>query len=331
NIDINVHPTKQEIKFDDERLVYNYLKVTVRHALGAHNITPTLDFDQEPAFQATPSKVPVIRPEAAEPQRVSDHRPSRPTTPETNTRHQDNLRNWQRLYEGMGIPIKGMMEPEEVTNPFEPPVIAPQASVEVLEMDDEKERFTKIQKDPYQIHGQYIVNHIKSGFVLIDQQAASERILYERYQEALNNQPIATQKMLFPKTLEFPPADAALLREIVQEVNTLGFEIAEFGGNTFVVHGIPANLGGHVHEEVLLEKVLEQYKNNFQMELSTGDKLARAMARNASLSKGQVLSVPEMRELIDQLFACAMPFSCPSGKKCFVQYDLDDVRKWFET
>lgn len=330
SIDINVHPTKQEIKFDDERLVYNYLKVTVRHALGSHNITPTLDFEQEPAFQSIPTQT-SIRPNTNEPARVSDHRPARDLGDDR--RQADNLRNWQRLYEGMGLAvsrIEGEQEEAELP-PFEPlPEIGVQRTVEVLEMDDESERFSKTQKEPYQIHGQYIVNHLKSGFVLIDQQSASERILYERYLEALGSQPIATQQALFPKTIELAPADAALLRDILDEVNLLGFDIAEFGGNTFVVHGTPADLGTNVQEEVLLEKVLAQYKSNLEMELSTRDNLARSMARNASLRRGQTLTVSEMTELIDQLFACSLPSTSPSGRKCYVQYDLEVVKKLFE-
>lgn len=333
SIDINVHPTKQEIKFDDERLVYNYLKVTVRHALGSHNITPTIDFEQEPAFQATPIQTPSIRPMPTEPPRVSDHRPARTLGDER--RHSDNLRNWQKLYEGMGLSVSSIEGDEESAAPTGQsenvfPEINRQNGMEVLEMDDENERFSKAQKDPYQIHGQYIVSHIKSGFFLIDQQSASERVLYERYLEALGNQSVATQKALFPKTIELAPADAALLREILEEVNSLGFEIAEFGGNTFVVHGTPADLGANIQEEVLLEKVLTQYKSNLEMELSTRDNLARSMARNASLRRGQQLSIEEMRELIDRLFACALPFTSPSGRKCFIQYDLETVRKLFD-
>jgi DNA mismatch repair protein MutL len=332
SIDINVHPTKQEIKFDDERLVYNYLKVTVRHALGSHNITPTLDFEQEPAFQSVPTQIPNIRKEPSESTRVSDMRPNRDTYDDR--RQNDNLRNWQRLYEGMGLSVSRIEG--EGADENEPPFVEPlptievQPSVEVLEMDDEQERFSKTQKEPYQIHGQYIVNHLKSGFILIDQQSASERILYERYLEALGTQPIATQQALFPKTIELAPADAALLREILPEVNALGFDIAEFGGNTFVVHGTPADLGTNVQEELLLEKVLAQYKGNLDLDLSTRDNLARSMARNASLRRGQPLTVTEMTELIDQLFACGQPFTSPSGKKCFVQYDLEVLRKLFD-
>ncbi|MEZ4927189.1 MAG: DNA mismatch repair endonuclease MutL [Saprospiraceae bacterium] len=332
SIDINVHPTKQEIKFDDERLVYNYLKVTVRHALGRNNITPTLDFEHEPAFQAMPVQTPTIRPESDEPTRVGDSKGSRSTGDER--RHSDNLRNWQKLYEGMGLAVS-RIEGDTVegndsdSSDFLPPV-SKQPNVEILEMDDEKEQFSKTQKEPYQIHGQYIVNHIKSGFILIDQQAASERILYERYLAALGNQPIATQKALFPKTIELSPADAALLTEILEEVNFLGFEIAAFGGQTFVVHGTPANLDANIQEEALLEKVLAQYKENLEMELSIHDNLARSMARNASLKRGQTLTPTAMTDLIDQLFACAVPFASPGGRKCFIQYDLDAIRKSFE-
>lgn len=323
SIDINVHPTKQEIKFDDERLVYNYLKVTVRHALGAHNITPTLDFEQEPAFQPQPIRTPGLRPESNDPARVGNYPRANPALSDEK-RHADNLANWQQLYEGMGLAIKSI-EPEEP-----PPGTTAGQTVEVFEMNTENTPLQTAQKEPYQVHSQYIISHIKSGILLIDQQAASERILYERYLEALNKQPIATQKALFPKTIELPPGDAALLREILNEVNALGFEIAAFGGNAFVVHGWPANLGPQVQEEMLLERVLEQYKQNLEMNLSTRDNLARSMARNASLRRGQSLTPEAMRELIDQLFACSMPFSSPSGRKCLVQYDLEEIKKWFE-
>jgi DNA mismatch repair protein MutL len=196
-------------------------------------------------------------------------------------------------------------------------------------MDDENEQFSRVQKEPYQIHGQFIVSHIKSGFLLVDQQAASERILYEKYLDALENQPIAIQKLLFPKTLELSPADAALLRDILDDINTLGFEIALFGGNAFVVHGVPADLDQQIPEEVLIGNLLDQYRNNIQMELNERKRLAAAMAKNTSIKRGRLLAVNEMRELIDQLFACSVPFACPSGKKCFIQHDLEEVRKQF--
>lgn len=239
SVDINVHPTKQEIKFDDERLVYNYLKVAVRHALGTHNVTPTLDFEQEPAFQQRLAPPPNLRPER-EAVSVGTYRPSRPEPGEDESRHASNLEHWQKLYEGLqlfGEKANIEIAENDIAVGLSLPTFDTRPGMEVLEMDDDAESFSKGQREPYQIHGQYIISHKKSGFLLIDQQSASERVLYERYLLALENRPIATQKALFPKTVELSAADAALLRDILEEVNCLGFEVAEFGGNTFAIHG----------------------------------------------------------------------------------------------
>ncbi|MCC7246418.1 MAG: DNA mismatch repair endonuclease MutL [Saprospiraceae bacterium] len=353
-IDINVHPTKQEIKFDDEKLVYNYLKVSVRHALGSHNVTPMLDFEQEPAFSAQPVRTPSSNP--APPTSVGDYKlggsgKSREnTSPDPDQRHASNLRNWQRLYENLDLaPATPTPQPVERTEDetvaaleqilgqsliiereeVAPPVVQPSSTAATtIEMDDAESSFSKGQKEPYQIHLQYIVSHIKSGFLLIDQQAASERILFERYLGALGKQPMPTQKVLFPRTLELPPADAVLLRDILDEVNRLGFEIAEFGGNAFVVHGIPAELtASNISEEKWLEKLLFQYKNQLDLSLNSEQNLARAMARSAAVRRGQPLSITEMQDLIDGLFACEMPYASPFGKKTFVTFGLDEIQK----
>lgn len=331
-IDINVHPTKQEIKFDDEKLVYNYLKVAVRHALGTHNMTPMLDFEQESSFNPIFTK-----PTAPEmPQRdepSSGNFKGKPAW-EENVRQTNNLRNWQRLFEGLEV-IPDKTEPEGEGG--EPPAEFTQETItyesrlsqEPEEMDDAVNSFSLVQKEPYQIHQQYIVYQIKSGFLLLDQQAASERILYERYLYALQNQPITAQKALFPKTIELSPFDAQLLREIQDEFNALGFEIAEFGAHAFIVHSTPAEMPPGLDEQTLIEKVLYQYHNNLELQLGIHDNLARAMAKGASLRKGQTLVAREMQDLVDQLFACSTPYKSPSGKNCFIQFDLEELQKKF--
>ncbi len=336
-IDINVHPTKQEIKFDDEKLVYNYLKVTVRHALGAYSITPTLDFEQEPAFQATPTPSPSLRSEGQRSGAVRDYTPKNP-----DHLADQNLRNWQRLYEGLDL-LDSKASANQDTGqthsimPSDATAYASQGTFDVRSsdepnaLDDESGSFSKGQKEPYQIHGQYIVSQIKSGFLLIDQQAASERILFERYLEALRQQPVATQQALFPKNIELPPADATLLRAILPEVNRLGFDIAEFGGDAFIIHGTPSDMGAGQTEELLLERLLTQYKNNLDLELGTQENLARAMARSAALKRGQPLGATEMQDLIDQLFACASPYRSPTGRTCFITFELDELQRRFST
>ena len=331
SIDINVHPTKQQIKFDDEKLVYNYLKVTVRHALGTHSITPTLDFEQEPAFQATSVKQPTLHPPGGSQSSVRDY-PSR----QQDRLADENLRNWQRLYEGLDLAdsqdsTSPSILPSGASADVSPGKFDVRPGAEPTEMDDDSGSFSKGQKEPYQVHGMYIVSQIKSGFLLIDQQAASERIFYERYLEALRQQPVNTQKALFPKNIDLSPADATLLRDILPEVNRLGFDIAEFGGNTFIVHGAPSDIGSGLTEEALLERLLTQYKNNLELELGISENLARSMARSAALKRGQLLSVVEMQDLIDHLFACAAPYKSPNGRTCFITFELDELQKRFNS
>ncbi len=361
HLDINIHPTKQEIKFDDEKLTYNVLKVSVRHALGSNNVTPTIDFDQESAFIRPGGLMPPGNP--LEPRTISEYtsKASGDGTGGTfggskrtdENRHDSNLRNWQRLYEGLDLIKKdegsgnddgtvvvnieqwlsGFSGDHDAPIPPAPPAATQtplaEGEMDIMAIDDESGSFSKNKKEPYQIHNQYIVSQIKSGFLLIDQQTASERILYERYMQALTEQPIATQAALFPRTMDVAPADAVLLREILPEINRLGFDIGEFGGNTFVIHGHPAELPPGADEVALVEKMLDQYRNNMALSLGISENIARSMARNAAIRKGQSLTVTEMQDLIDQLFACAIPYKSPFGRNCFITIDLDELLKRF--
>ena len=323
-IDINVHPTKQEIKFDDERLIYNYLKVAIRHALGQYSITPTLDFDQEINFSTyTPTRT-EHPPEqnftkASSKANAPDNFQKKPSALDNS-----NLKNWEKLYDGLGDFDKTV----DGNTPSEPITIESQWSEN--RSQDNVSDFTKKQKEPYQIHGTYIVNQIKSGFLLVDQQAAHERILYERYLAALEQQESFTQKELFPKTITVSTADAEVLKSIGEQINALGFDLQEFGKNTFVIHGIPADLPTGYDEQRIVEVLLEQYKNNLDLKLDIHDNIARSMARSASIKRGQQLTVIEMQELIDQLFACSVPYKSPSGKNCFITFELEDLIKQFE-
>lgn len=335
-IDINVHPTKQEIKFDDEKLVYNYLKVAIRHSLGQYSIMPTLDFDQETSFSANRVQ-PVQRSEFT----IDSYTRESKATADSNSgnyrngninysgeenRQKNNLENWQKLYEGIG----GTADEDTEAGEAEPSFTIESEWSKENTLDDQTQSFSKQQRPPYQVHASYIVSHIKSGFLLIDQQAAHERILYENYLQVLDKQTASTQKQLFPKTIDLPAADAAVLRDIIPQINLLGYDIQEFGQNTFVINGIPAEMAGHRNEEKAIEILLEQYKSNLELRLDITENLARSLARSTSIKRGQTLSVTEMQALIDKLFACEIPFSSPTGRNCFITFELDDLAKRFE-
>ncbi len=320
-IDINVHPTKQEIKFDDERLIYNYLKVTIRHALAQYNVTPTLDFDTDPNFSGLSQKP--SYPKAQTYKSRSTYGGDSSLPKEEKTRMDNNLKNWRKIYE----------EDSEV---FDTDDDAPQTSITLSSgvnseenKEESRQELSKSEKKPYQIHRTYIVSHIRSGFMLIDQQSAHERILYERFLKALENQETVTQKELFPETIQVSPADAEILRNITGELQLLGFDVRDFGNDTFVVHGIPSGQSSGVKTQDLLEKLLEQYKNGLGLNTNLKENLAASLAYGASVKRGMALQKEEMREIIDQLFACSMPYKSPSGKDCFVTYDLESLAKRF--
>lgn len=320
-IDINVHPTKQEIKFEDERLVYNYLKVAVRHALGQHSIMPTLDFEQEVNFS------PVRMPTQLRRDQTVGQAGQSPSFTSPSKLKDVNLKNWEKLYEGLKD-----TEEDAGEEPFLPEggaLTIESAWEEDQGTEEGSSGFAKQQKEPYQIHASYIVSHIKSGYLLIDQQAAHERILYEKYLKVLNAQAASTQQQLFPRTVSLSPTDAVLLKDIAEEINKLGFDVQEFGVNTFVVNGVPSEIAGKTDEAALIESLLEQYKSNVNLALDMRENIARSMARSASIKRGKVLTEEEMQALIDQLFACEVPFKNPSGRNCFLTFELEELEKRF--
>ncbi len=337
-IDINVHPTKQEIKFDDERLVYNYLKVAVRHALGQNSITPMLDFDREVGLYqptlASSSGSRINQNQASPSQGATSSNNYSPSTSSDNGDNRDanNLKNWRKLYDGLEMFDEDGEEAEtdEDGNPSEAITIESKWS-NAPELDDSGKSFSNNQKTPYQIHGRYIVSHIKSGYLLIDQQAAHERILFEQYLFMLKDQQAPTQKELFPKPVQVSPLQAPMLRDILPQINLLGIDIQEIDGGRFVIHGMPADWRGTTDEQKLVETLLQQYESNIDLDLGIDEKIARSMARSAAMKKGQSLTIIEMQELIDQLFACETPFKSPFGRNCFITYELDELDNLFSS
>lgn len=311
-VDINVHPTKQEIKFEEEHIVYTFVKVAIQHALAKFSVTPTIDFDQEPSIDR----------QFGRPSSGSFEGPKQATTGWSaatvvdTPKQKSNLRNWEQLYD-----MDGEKQQEQVTLHSE------------WDGEDttEAEVTTQVQSEPYQMHNKYIVSAIKSGFMLVDQQAAHERIMYERYRAALAHQKHDSQRLLFPQTIHVSATDAELLKEILPNINALGFDIQDFGQNSFVVHGLPSDIQDG-NEQQMLELLLEDYQKHLSVEnLNQRESLARSLAYRAAIKEGKKLQVSEMRQLIDELFACEQPYVSPAGKLTFTTFDFEELEKRFAT
>lgn len=326
SIDINIHPTKTEIKFEDERAIYAILRSAVKKSLGQHNISPTIDFEQEASISLDgPPKDRVI--EAPKIRVNPDYNPFKSQTSLDNARafsgpsltQKANLQNWEKLYESH--------EHTSVHQDYSPDVAPKQETINPKWEND----FSEVSKSlTYQLHGKYILSHIKTGFIIVDQQSAHERILYEKFIQNLERHSASSQQLLFPETLEFNTSDTALVQLLLAELNALGFAIEAFGKNTFVVHGIPPIMKD-TDSKHSLERILEEFKKNqSELKLNTQENLARSMAYNAAVKSGKQLSNEEMKSIIDELFACAQPYSSPSGKPTLITFSLEDLEKRFK-
>jgi DNA mismatch repair protein MutL len=180
-----------------------------------------------------------------------------------------------------------------------------------------------------QLHLSYVLVQNEEGFLLVQQQNAHERILYERYQEAMGGKPMATQQSLFPSTIELTPSDAVLLQELLPDLKVLGYQLEPFGNNTYVIHGTPADIV-QGNEKVILEKMLEQYKHfSNDIKFSSREKLLRSLAWQQAVKSGTTLTKKEMQSLIQDLFACKIPNTTPNGKPTYTVFKKDELDKMF--
>jgi len=329
SIDINIHPTKTEIKFENDRAIYAILLAAVKQSLGKYNIAPVLDFEQETSFNVPPllegEKVPL-------PSINIDSKYNPFKTDILSPREKANKEHWEKLF---GSTIEQERTAEHLKQLQGDATIKHDAdekmnlSIEAGLESVTHESDVSIHR-PFQVHNTYILTQIKSGLIIIHQQYAEERILYEQYLKALESNKSASQKQLFSQTVELSAADFQLFKEIEEDIRELGFEVREFGKNTVVIEGIPADTSLD-NAETLLQSLLEQFKNNVSdLKLQKRDNLARSLARNLAIKQGKPLKSEEMVALIDELFACDMPYYSPYGNPTVTVLSLDELGKKFE-
>jgi DNA mismatch repair protein MutL len=315
-LDINVHPTKQEIKFEDEKIVYAFVQSAVKHALAQFSISPTLDFELDSSIQHLDA---VSKPFTEERKSSVASSSLYNTFTQKNQAHfienKSELKHWREFY-----------EPASKDQPATVGERITQSTNEHVPLYTENRQQIQDDTPIQQMHFTYIVVQNDAGFIVIHQQNAHERILYERFLKAVDGKPIAIQQSLFPQTMELAASDVVVLTELLPDLHYLGYHLEPFGNNTFVIQGTPADVD-QGNEKMAIEKMLEQYKHfSNDLKYSKREKLLRSLAWQQSIKAGKPLTQKEMRSLVQELFICSLPNITPNGKPtytAFKKYELD--------
>jgi DNA mismatch repair protein MutL len=322
-IDINIHPTKTEIKFDDEHALYAILRSTIKHSLGQFNVAPVLDFDRDPnldtpyQYQNKTAEYPTVQVDSTF-NPFADEKPSKQFSGGSNSYKKQEVAgsNWESLYVGLKNDTSEVetfsFESEEVT----------------ASLFDEKEEEQTINRT-YQIHKKYIVSPIKSGMVIMDQGRAHQRILYEQFLTNMTVHQASSQQLLFPLQMYFSNNELKLIAELQPSLENTGFVFEAFDTDSIHISGIPVNT-----TESEISMVLEQLLSDLQdgipdSSFSQNDTIAKSMAKSLAVKTGTYLTEKEQENLVNNLFACKEPNVSPFQKPTFITMRVEDIDKRF--
>jgi len=316
-VDVNVHPTKQEVKFEDDRMMYAYLNAAVKHALARNNIAPSLDFSLNADIQQLPSvNIPSTDRQREETQKGYLYNVFTDSNQAHRIERRDSLRQWKDLYEIAQSPL-----PQPPQGDAAAEVTIPSQGSMYSESDEK----TDTGSNMLLIHGDLLATTVKSGLMLINIRRAQERIWYERLLAEWHSQEAPSQQVLFPTSYELSPQDAVLLTEVLPDMARIGFDIAPFGQHTFVVQGVPAGMPAG-EEKNVIDEVVEHLKHESTDAIDRRTELLLAhMARRLSRNKHAIMQPDGQRALVDELFACSQPEYSPAGKKVFVMVKREDL------
>lgn len=314
-IDINVHPTKHEIKFEDERTVYQIIHVSIKHALGKYHVHPSIDFESDNNFfnrvnREISSNSPFGKSQA---QKSQSSIPSSQSDA-ASIRNDQNKAHWQKLYEEVG---KHAMNDTHAPEPPKP---------SILDDDWHKER---AGFRCFQLAQSYMVTTTQSGLIIIDQQAAHERVLYERLRRMQKRKELSSQRLLFPVLIELSTEEALILDEMISELNQLGFDLNTFGNNSYAIHAQPALAGLAIDPEQIILDLIKQKEDGEDLNMSLEDKVIRRFSIISATKHGRALEVEAMQNLIDELFACESPGVGLRKNSTYKKIDMIEIQKWF--
>lgn len=325
NIDVNIHPTKTEIKFENEQAIWQIVVAGIKESLGKYNAVPVIEFDTE----GIPADIPVYNP-VGKP--VPMHSPEVRVNPDFNPFKSNS-------YSGC---TPEFLKSEEVT---QSPSFKDWNELETTPYPDDKfldsipgnlyddKSLSELEKssEHYQLRGQYILSSVQSGLLIVDQHRAHTRVLYNRYREQMKNRISPSQGLLFPDLIQLPASDAVILSDINDELHSLGFDITSLGGGSFSLQGVPTGLDGLDPVSLVGEIVSSVHDSGKSVKDDLHHRLALTLAKNAAIPTGQVLTETEMSSLMDDLFATDNPNFTPDGRTIVAVLPLENIEKLFKT
>lgn len=324
SIDINIHPTKTEIKFEHEKALWPIVQATVKEGLGKYNIAPSLDFNRETAFDipAMPKGQTVEPPEIKVNPNFNPFETGKKQSGggygQSSGYKKQDTQNWDQLYAGFEQPAKDQV-PSSMPSDSD---ASPQGELNMMD-GNHGARF-------FQFKGRYIITTVKSGLMVINQKRAHERILFDEYIYKTGNQAGVGQKLLYPQKLELEPVESELFKSVIKDINRLGFEVGEFGNNTFVVNSIPADFPDQ-DVNLWISDLLDNLKENQKdFKMAVRENLVRSLAKFLSIPYGKMLTQEEMAHINDKLFVSQMPNMTPDGKPILTIIGMDELEKKFK-
>ena len=322
NIDVNIHPTKTEIKFENEQAIWQILSAAIKESLGKFNAVPSIDFDTEgmpdiPAFEHSPYSGVQMPKTTYNP----DYNPFN-SSPSSYSRQES--KGWDKLYEGLETHT-----PSSFAYPEEESFWEEQPEPTLYKQAEESPSVETASRH-YQYKGRFIMTSVKSGLMVIDQRRAHIRILYDRYLTQIASRQGTAQGVLFPDIVQFSASEIPVLQSIMEDLSFLGFELTDLGGGDYSINGIPTGIEGLRPAELVQNMVHTAIEKGCKVKEEVQGLLALSLAKAAAIVQGQVLSNEEMNALVDGLLTSTSPNYTPDGKTALVVIQEDELEKMFK-